>query len=210
MSDPNPHLPVWHEPNDGDAETAEVRLHGGDVTQGLVRVGHTVRRPRGPHSALVHRVLQYLESVGFTGAPRFLGVDARDREVLTYIEGEVAGRPWPEWVADADRAVSVARLLRSLDDHMIEWGLPADGVAEELSPQGLPAALGPTPSFLGHRDITPENVVFADGRAKAFIDFDMVRPSSRVDEVCNLLLWWAPLMPLADREPVLRDQDACA
>jgi hypothetical protein len=40
------------------------------------------------------------------------------------------------------------------------------------------------------------------------IDFDLLKPSSRIDEVCNLLLWWAPLMPPEDREAALRDSDA--
>jgi len=30
--------------------------------------------------------LRHLEAVGFTGAPRFLGIDAAGREVLSYIE----------------------------------------------------------------------------------------------------------------------------
>jgi thiamine kinase-like enzyme len=59
-------------------------------------------------------------------------------------------------------------------------------------------------------DLTPENVVFVDGRAQALIDFDLARPTDRVAEVCNLLLWWAPLMPDVDREPAVRDVDAVA
>jgi hypothetical protein len=50
-------------------------LAGGDVTEGVVRRGDTVRRPVGPHSPLVHALLAHLESVGFEGAPLFLGID---------------------------------------------------------------------------------------------------------------------------------------
>jgi hypothetical protein len=40
------------------ADQAEIPLAGGDVTEGVVRVGDTVRRPVGPHSPLVQwRVL---------------------------------------------------------------------------------------------------------------------------------------------------------
>ena len=42
-------------------------LAGGDVTEGVVRVGDTVRRPVGPHSPLVHALLAHLESAGFEG-----------------------------------------------------------------------------------------------------------------------------------------------
>lgn len=196
----------------GDADT-EIPLTGGDVTAGVVRVGDTVRRPMGPHSPLVHVILRHLEAAGFGGAPRVLGVDEQGREVLTFVEGEVADRPWPAWVADVDRAVSVARLLRGLDDAMLSLGLPAevDAVAPPSPPDGpLPPRRGPDPTFVGHRDVSPENVVFRDGRAAALIDFDLAQPCSRVDEVCNLLLWWAPLMPPPDREEVMRDADAVA
>ncbi|MFG1755530.1 hypothetical protein [Streptosporangium sandarakinum] len=50
----------------------EIPLVGGDVTEGVVRVGDTVRRPVGPNAPLVHALLRHLEE----GAPRFLGIDA--------------------------------------------------------------------------------------------------------------------------------------
>lgn len=57
-------------------------------------------------------------------------------------------------------------------------------------------------------DIAPENVVFIDGQAAALIDFDLARPTHRVNEVCNLLLWRAPLMPIEDCEAAVHDVDA--
>ena len=65
---------------------AEVLLHGGITNAGLVsRVGDTVRRPWRPTSPATHALLDHLERVGFDGAPRFLGVDDRGREILSYI-----------------------------------------------------------------------------------------------------------------------------
>jgi hypothetical protein len=64
-----------------EADEAEIPLAGGDVTEGVVRVGDTVRRPVGPHSPLVHALLAHLESVGFEGAPRFLGIDGSPRSL---------------------------------------------------------------------------------------------------------------------------------
>jgi len=57
----------------------EVPLSGGDLTEGLVRVGETVRRPRIAESDLVEALLLYLQRRGFDGAPRFMGIDDAGR-----------------------------------------------------------------------------------------------------------------------------------
>ncbi|WP_431279487.1 phosphotransferase [Leifsonia poae] len=186
----------------------EIPLLGGDVTEGLVRIDDTVRRPVNDASIRVRGVLDHLASVGFTGAPRFLGVDAVDRDVLTYVPGEVAGRPWPSWVGDEARGLSVARLVRAYDDAAYPLGVPdwAAG-ARPADPAGCPPPIAGAPTFLAHLDITPENVVFRSGRAAALIDFDLVRPATRVEEVVNLLLWWGAWMPEEDRDPAFRYVD---
>jgi len=66
----------------------------------------------------------------------------------------------------------------------------------------------PEPDIVAHLDITPENVVFRDGEAYALIDFDFVRPGTRVDELYNAMLWWAPLNEPADVDPALGKVDA--
>ena len=54
----------------------EVLLPGGLANRGaVVRIGDTVRRPQRRTSPSVHALLRHLETVGFDGAPRFLGVD---------------------------------------------------------------------------------------------------------------------------------------
>lgn len=86
-------------------------------------------------------------------------------------------------------------------------GAGAERAALPLPPEMPPPIAGP-PTFVAHCDVTPENIVFLDGEAIALIDFDLAGPATRVDEVCNVLLWWAPLVPPADREPVVADVDA--
>lgn len=186
---------------EGASDLLEIPLPGGDVTEGVVRIGNTVRRPTGPHSPLVHAVLDHLESVGFAGAPRFLGFDDQGREVLTFIEGEVAGRPHPDWTADESRLLSLARLVRALDDAMIDFGLPEMETLSNPEPPGIPPPRPLPYEFIGHRDITPENVVWRHGEAYALIDFDLVRPASRMIEVQNALMYWAPLSHPQDRDP---------
>ena len=64
-------------------------LVGGRVTEGVVRIGDTVRRPHGPHSGYVRELLDQLERSGFDGAPRALGRDDQGRDVYSFIPGEV-------------------------------------------------------------------------------------------------------------------------
>lgn len=71
--------------------THEEPLGGGNVSAAVVRIGDTVRRPTGPWTPAVHGLLRHLEQVGFLGAPRVLGSDEQDREILEYVPGSV---PW--------------------------------------------------------------------------------------------------------------------
>jgi hypothetical protein len=194
----------------GQPEPA-VPLLGGDVTEGLVRVGDTVRRPVGDASQRVRRLLDFLQSAGFQGAPRFLGIDESGRDTLSFVPGDTAGRPWPSWVADESSAISVARLVRSYDDAVQPLGVPGWARAgDDADPQGCPGSIAGPATFLAHMDITPENVVFQDGTAVALIDFDLLRAATRAEEVANLLLWWGAWMPVTDRDPVMREVDAAS
>src|SRR5687767_12988645 len=55
-----------------------------------VRIGERVHRTSYEWSPAVLDLLQHLEHQGFDGAPRALGFDEQDREILTFIEGDVA------------------------------------------------------------------------------------------------------------------------
>ena len=70
--------------------SGEEVLSGGYSTP-VVRVEDTVRRATGPWSPAVHGLLRHLERRGFDGAPRFLGLDDRGREVLTFIRLSTRG-----------------------------------------------------------------------------------------------------------------------
>src|SRR3954451_10751092 len=93
--------------DDAEAEV-EVELPKGDVTEGVVRIGGTVRRPHQPQSWAVAGYLDHLERAGFDGSPRFLGRDAGGRDVLPFLEGDVAGDPPEPWAATPELLASVA------------------------------------------------------------------------------------------------------
>ena len=119
----------------------EIPLTGGRITQGVVRVGDTVRRPTGPHSPFVHRLLRHLEDVGSDTAPRVLGIDARRREILSFQHGETRtefrSRDW-----SPAQITAAARLLRRLHDATAET--PIAGDQETVC----------------HNDFSPLNVAF--------------------------------------------------
>jgi hypothetical protein len=185
-----------------------VPLLGGDVTEGVVRVGDTVRRPVGAHSAAVQHYLRHLAAVAFDAAPRFLGIDAKGREVLTYLPGEPGGRPLHAWAATEPVLVGIARMQRRLHDASAGFTLPP-GVEWQLPVliEGVPTPYD-APDMVAQNDMTPDNIVFRDHEPVGLIDFDLSGPTTRLLDIVTTLLYWAPLRAPVDRDPVLRDADS--
>jgi Phosphotransferase enzyme family len=198
-------VPRYVEPEPGAPEEP---LLGGDVTEGVVRVGDTVRRPIGPHSAAVQHYLRHLAAAGFDGSPRFLGIDAQGREVLTYVPGEPGGRPLAAWAATEPVLAGIAGMQRRLHDASAGFVLPP-GVEWQLPVvlEGVPTAYD-APDIVGQNDMTPDNVIFRDGVPVGLIDFDLSGPTTRLLDIVTTLLYWAPLRAPVDRDPVLREVDA--
>jgi hypothetical protein len=183
----------------------EMELPAGDVTVGVVRIGDTVRRPRQDTSAGVAEYLRHLERVGFERAPRYLGVDAQGRDVLTFLPGDVPGDPVEPWAATDAVLPSVARLTRTLHD-------ASDGFVPS-APIRTPAPGRPQPSLpdeprlISQRDITPQNVVFRDGQAWGLVDFDLSDWTTRSVDLANTAMHWVPLCDPADRGPAFAAVD---
>jgi Ser/Thr protein kinase RdoA (MazF antagonist) len=194
-------------------EVAEVALPKGDVTEGVVRIAGTVRRPPQPPSLAVAGYLDHLEAAGFDGSPRFLGRDALGRDVLTYLDGDVAGDPPEGWAAADDLLASVGVLLRRL--HEASSGYAADrGFAapagsmwrRDLVRLDVPVD-EPEPELISHLDVTPQNVVVRDGRAGGLIDFDLAGPTTRLLDAYNTAMHWVPLRAPQDIWPTWRGVD---
>lgn len=142
---------------------------GGMTTPGVVRVGDTVRRPLKKESAFVHDVLRHLERQGFDRVPRFLGIDEKGREMLTYIPGTVphglGGFRKEQWLA-------AARLLRRFHDATVDSELK--GECEVVC----------------HGDPAPGNYVLRDGMPFALIDVDGAHPGKREEDVGYAAWMW--------------------
>jgi hypothetical protein len=186
-----------------DGAAPELPLAGGMGSGGaVVRVGDTVRRPVRPHSAAVAAFLHHLEATGFEGAPRHLGPDSQGREILTFIEGDVALPPFPAWVGAGELLLGVARLQRALHDAARSFAPPDDAAWDRAN---LPAA-GPD-AIVCHNDLCVENVVVRDGRAVAFIDFDFAAPSDPLLDIAIAARHWIPIRDPADIDSELRGLD---
>ncbi len=162
----------------------EVVLAGGTTNVGRVtRVGDTVRRPRRPTSEATEALLDHLERVGFSGAPRYLGSDERGREVLSYIPGEAPIAPYPEWAYTDATLVSVAKLLRRYHDAVLSF--ESSGY---IWPHPIPERF--RQGLVSHNDPNLDNIVFDGGCAVALIDFDLASPGSAAwDLACAARLW---------------------
>jgi hypothetical protein len=170
-------------------EDAEILLVGGTANRGqVVRVGNTVRRPQRPTSPATHALLRHLADVGFTGAPRFLGIDELDREVLSYVPGTAITPPFPDWALTDEALASVAALLRSYHRAVETF----DSSPYAWPPSAPEAFRG---ELISHNDVNLDNVVFRGGRAVALIDFDLASPGSRVWDIAGAARLWAPLRP---------------
>jgi hypothetical protein len=212
--DDDPRLRRYVEP----AERAvEVALPRGDVTEGVVRVGGTVRRPHQPQSWAVAGYLDHLEHVGFDGSPRFLGRDGAGRDVLTYLDGDVAGDPPEPWATSPGLLAGVAVLLRRLHEasagYLADSGFAAPYGAvwqRELVRVDVPGPQPPPPEIVTHNDVTQQNVVVRDGVAVGLVDFDLAGPASRLLDAVNTATWWVPLRDAADLAPHWQMLDAPA
>lgn len=178
----------------------EIALPAGDVTEGVVRIGDTVRRPHQPTSVAVAAYLRRLAAAGFDGAPRYLGRDRQGRDVLSFVDGQVPGDPPEPWAAADDVLAGVGALVRRLHDASEGW-CPDPAVDFDAAFAGRPRAPLPLgePRLVSHRDVTPQNVVFREGRPHALIDFDLVNWTTRSVDVANTAMHWIPLCDPADR-----------
>lgn len=177
-----------------DAQASEEPLPGGvDHAGAVVRVDDTVRRPGGPAAAQVRLFLSHLHQTGFTGVPQFRGLDDQGREILDYLDGQVAVPPFPDWAADEDLLVSVALLQRELHRAAAGFRLPT---GMHWPPRQLPP--GARGDLVCHTDLCLENVVVREGQAAAFIDFDLATPANPLFDIAIAARHWIPLRDPTD------------
>jgi hypothetical protein len=175
----------------------EQLLHGGIANEGaVVRIGDTVRRPWRPTTPYAHAILARLDEVAPGLAPRPLGRDAQGREVLSWLDGDVAIPPFPAWATTDACLESIGRLLRRVHDALAGWQ-PDPALAHGTE---LADPLGG--NQVCHTDVCPENVICRDGRAVALIDWDFATPGRSLWDVVSTARLCVPFV-----EPGRRDRE---
>ncbi|MQB00575.1 MAG: phosphotransferase [Actinobacteria bacterium] len=162
-------------------------------TKPVVQVGNTIRRPMRSWSPAIESLLKHLAAQRFDAAPRWIGVDEEEREVLTYVEGDVPEYPLPDYCWSEEALVAVARLLRGFHDATMSYRGVGDAWRFHYP--------GSNPSeVICHNDIAPYNTVYRERLPVAFIDFDTAGPGPRVWDVSYAAYRFVPLIPKEDYE----------
>lgn len=164
----------------------EIFLPGGSIT-GATQVGRTVRRETGPWTPTIHSLLRHLERVGFTGAPRVLGIDERGREILSFIDGESATHPWPPPLFTDDGMAGLGRIIRGFHDAVRSFRPPADALYRVGH-----KPLGPN-MIVCHGDLGYWNTIWRDGIVVGIIDWDFAEPDLPLRDVAQAAIYSVPL-----------------
>ena len=147
----------------------EERLSGGNVSDSVVRIGKTVRKPATLATPAIDAFLAHLDAAGFGGAPASFGVDEQGRHVVEFIPGQLAHDLPPMTLPELDR---VGRLIRDLHDASASFVPPADAAWDVAIPPDRA-------ELICHHDLAPWNLV-RDGDRWVFIDWDGAGPGSRL------------------------------
>lgn len=164
----------------------EIELSGGRVS-GSVKVGETVRRNSGPWTPTIHILLTFLAEHGFEASPRPLGFDEQEREILSFMPGEAAHRPWPAVLRTDDGLRQAARMLRRYHD-VVEGFVPPPDAQWQIGQVAMKPG-----QIIRHGDLGPWNTLWQEDKLVAFLDWDLAEPGERITDLAQLAWYFAPL-----------------
>ena len=173
--------------------SSEVKwLSGGNTHDAIAKIGSTVRRPTGTWTPGIHALLRHLEAAGFEHAPRVLGFDDEDREIVTFIEGTIVWPDAPDLLSTAVALTEVAWVIRAFHDAARDFVPPpcewSDFAAD---PSGIE-------EIVCHNDLGPWNLVRSMD-SWVFIDWDLAAPGRVAWDLGWAILSLVPFFP--DRMP---------
>lgn len=173
---------------------SEIPIPGGRLNRGrLVRQGDFVLRPADEDPAVEQLIIE----VGkvFSGIPKTFGRDPQGRFKLEWIEGECAEAFNENEESSKTRLLSVGELLRELHDSTADIATnKVVNLRDSLDPSGVH-------EVICHGDAGPGNIVFREGKAFAFIDWEMSAPGRRSWDLATALRYWSPFRNPANKKP---------
>jgi hypothetical protein len=152
----------------------------------IIHRGDYVHRATGEWSPTIHSLLTHLETVGFDAAPRFRGTDTDGREILTYLAGDAATRPWPQELLADTGVAAMAALLRSY--HAAVRDFRPDTSHWQIFNRAMRED-----DIVVHGDIRPWNTIWRSGVPIGIIDWDLAHPGRAIEDVAQLAWYIVPL-----------------
>ncbi|MEC0128450.1 phosphotransferase [Paenibacillus pabuli] len=162
----------------------EEMLTGGNVSN-VYRSGDSVRRELKSASTNIHKLLKHLENKGFGYAPRFLGIDEKGREILSFIEGEAGNYPLKEYMWSNDALKEIAKMLRHYHDAVSDFPLSDEWKPIDNTPNRI--------EVICHNDFAIYNIIFNHEKPVGIIDFDVAAPGPRLWDIAYTLYTCVPL-----------------
>lgn len=150
----------------------EIPLTGGRITQGVVRKGDLVLRPVCANGSFVHDVLLWLERKGVSSAPRFLGIDERGREMLSFLPGQ---SPDNIGFFTDDQCLEAVHIIRRHHEALTDY-------------PGCPSG-----QTVCHNDLSPCNFMFRCSMPYAVFDWDSACFGDPLDDLAYAAWMWLDL-----------------
>lgn len=167
-----------------NGDEKEELLTGGNVSR-VYRSGATVRRQIQSDSSRIHDLLNHLENKGYPYAPRYLGIDEQNREVLSFIEGEAGNYPLKKYMWSDKVLKEIAEMLCAYHDAVSDFPIPKDWKPFDNTPDNL--------EVICHNDFAIYNIIFHHEKPAGIIDFDVAAPGPRLWDIAYTLYTCVPL-----------------
>lgn len=145
----------------------EIILSGGRSTEGVVRVGNTVRRPHKKESEFTNSFLSFLQECGYEYSQKYLGRDERGRDIFEYVEGFV---PADIGKTTQEQLCEFIKIVRRFHDLSLQFMCMNQIVC--------------------HNDLSPCNTVFLDNKPVSIIDWDSACVGERWEDLTYILWLW--------------------
>lgn len=145
----------------------EQLLEGGNVSDGVVRIGSTVRKPWMDSTPGVFEFMTAVRKAG-VDVPAVLGKDEQGRQITEFIPGRLALDSDPLSHTELHR---VGAMVRAIHDASKSFVPPRDA-------RWTVAIPSPGEELVCHNDLAPWNLIIGD--RWTFIDWDAAAPSTRL------------------------------